>query len=425
MRSLEEIRIGIIGLGYVGLPLAVEFGTRYPTVGFDINVDRIKQLNKKIDVTNETSEAELERAKQLLVSNNVDDIKYCNFYIVTVPTPIDGNKQPDLSALRAASEMLGTIIKPRDIIVYESTVYPGATEEICVPILEKFSTLEYNVDFFVGYSPERINPGDKKHRLPNIIKVTSGSTEYAAKFIDEVYSSIITAGTYSAGSIAVAEAAKVVENTQRDVNIALMNELSIIFSKLNIETSEVLEAAATKWNFMKFTPGLVGGHCIGVDPYYLAHKSLSVGYNPEIILSGRRLNDSYSEFIVSKFLKTAIKNNISLNNAKILILGLTFKENCPDIRNTKVVDVINQLCEYGITVDVYDPHCDKVDAKAEYNLEIKDTLHKDFYDGVIIAVAHDYFKDLGADWIKSLCKDTNVIFDLKNVFSKSEFDKSL
>ncbi|HBK0767178.1 TPA: nucleotide sugar dehydrogenase, partial [Escherichia coli] len=350
-------KIGIIGLGYVGLPLAVEFGKILPTIGFDINKKRISELSNYIDNTLECTTEELKQAHNLIYSSELNLLSTCNFFIVTVPTPIDKHKQPDLTPLVKASESIATILKKGDIVVYESTVYPGATEEVCIPILEKNSGLKFNVDFFAGYSPERINPGDKEHRVTNILKITSGSTPETADKVDEVYNLIIEAGTHKASSIKVAEAAKVIENTQRDVNIALINELSIIFNKLNIDTLEVLEAAGTKWNFLPFRPGLVGGHCIGVDPYYLTHKAQSAGYHPEIILAGRRLNDNMGHFVVSQLVKKMISKKIQIENSNVLILGLTFKENCPDLRNTKVVDIISELKEYNINVDVFDPWC--------------------------------------------------------------------
>ncbi|PSW62336.1 Vi polysaccharide biosynthesis UDP-N-acetylglucosamine C-6 dehydrogenase TviB [Photobacterium kishitanii] len=422
---LENTTIGIIGLGYVGLPLAVEFGKQHNTIGFDICAKRIAELRDKNDFTLECSALELKAAKNLEYTVNIEDLTQCNVFIVTVPTPIDKHKQPDLSLLVKASEMIGKILKVDDIVIYESTVYPGATEEICIPVIERVSGLKFNKDFYAGYSPERINPGDKEHRVTNILKVTSGSTPEAAEFIDKLYKSIITAGTHKASSIKVAEAAKVIENTQRDVNIALINELSIIFNRLGIDTLEVLEAAATKWNFLPFRPGLVGGHCIGVDPYYLTQKAQSVGYHPEMILAGRRLNDSMGKFVVSQLIKKMLKKRIHVKGANILVMGLSFKENCPDLRNTKVVNIISELEEYNINVDVMDPWCSKEEAKAEYGLELCDDIKKDHYDAIIIAVAHNEFKVMGADGIKSLAKSKHVVYDLKYVLEKQDVDMRL
>ncbi|SMY38175.1 MULTISPECIES: Vi polysaccharide biosynthesis UDP-N-acetylglucosamine C-6 dehydrogenase TviB [Photobacterium] len=422
---LENTTIGIIGLGYVGLPLAVEFGKQHNTIGFDICAKRIAELRDKNDFTLECSTSELKAAKKLEYTVNIEDLTQCNVFIVTVPTPIDKHKQPDLSLLVKASEMIGKILKVDDIVIYESTVYPGATEEICIPILERVSGFKFNQDFYAGYSPERINPGDKEHRVTNILKVTSGSTPEAAEFIDKLYQSIIKAGTHKASSIKVAEAAKVIENTQRDVNIALINELSIIFNKLNIDTLEVLEAAATKWNFLPFRPGLVGGHCIGVDPYYLTQKAQSVGYHPEMILAGRRLNDTMGKFVVSQLIKKMLKKRIHVKGANILVMGLSFKENCPDLRNTKVVNIISELEEYNINVDVMDPWCSREEAKSEYGLELCDDIKKGHYDAIIIAVAHNEFKVMGADEIKSLGKSKHVIYDLKYVLEKQYVDMRL
>ncbi|OLQ88714.1 Vi polysaccharide biosynthesis protein VipA/TviB [Vibrio ponticus] len=420
--EINNVKIGIIGLGYVGLPLAVEFGKKYDTVGFDINQHRIDELRRGHDSTLECSDNELVAATYLQYSSELNDLKSCNFYIVTVPTPIDEHKQPDLTPLIKASEALGTIVSSNDIIVYESTVFPGATEENCIPIVERVSGLVFNQDFFAGYSPERINPGDKEHRVTNILKVTSGSNEEVAEFIDRLYASIIEAGTHKASSIRVAEAAKVIENTQRDVNIALINELSIIFNKLGIDTLEVLEAAGTKWNFLPFRPGLVGGHCIGVDPYYLTHKAQSVGYHPEMILAGRRLNDCMGKHVVSELVKQMIKKRIQVESANILVMGLTFKENCPDLRNTKVTDIIEELAEYNINVDVYDPWCEPQQALEEYGIALKPKLEPSHYDGVIIAVAHEEFKQLGVSAIRSLGKSNHVVYDLKYVLPKQEVD---
>lgn len=423
--DLTNKKIAIIGLGYVGLPLAVEFGKKYQTIGFDINNTRIAELNAGTDSTLEVSTDELASADTLQFSSTVEDLKKADIYIVTVPTPIDEHKQPDLTPLIKASEMLGSVINKGDIIVYESTVYPGATEEDCVPIVEKVSGLTFNQDFFAGYSPERINPGDKDHRVINILKVTSGSTPEIAELVDQLYKSIIIAGTHKASSIKVAEAAKVIENTQRDVNIALINELSIIFNKLNIDTLEVLEAAGTKWNFLPFRPGLVGGHCIGVDPYYLTHKAQSVGYHPEMILAGRRLNDGMGTYVVSQLVKQMLRSKIQVDGANVLVMGLTFKENCPDLRNTKVTDIIHELKEYNINVDVTDPWCSSAEAESEYNLSLNQTPEEGKYDAIILAVAHTEFKDLGIDNIKALGKVNHVLYDLKYLLDKNKVDMRL
>ncbi|WP_441002139.1 Vi polysaccharide biosynthesis UDP-N-acetylglucosamine C-6 dehydrogenase TviB [Pseudocolwellia agarivorans] len=411
--SLNDVKIGIIGLGYVGLPLAVEFGKKYQTVGFDIHEKRITELKAGHDFTLEVSSEELADSAHISYSCNVDDLKSCNVYIVTVPTPIDKHKQPDLTPLVKASAMLAKVIEKGDIVVYESTVYPGATEEVCIPEIEKHSSLVFNQDFFAGYSPERINPGDKEHRVTNILKVTSGSTAEIAEFIDQLYGSIITAGTYKASSIKVAEAAKVIENTQRDLNIALINELAVIFNKLEIDTEEVLKAAGTKWNFLPFRPGLVGGHCIGVDPYYLTHKAQAIGYNPEVILAGRRINDGMAEYVVSQLTKTMIKRKLQVNGANVLVMGLTFKENCPDVRNTKVVDILSELGEYEMNVDVYDPWVNPADAKHEYDVDLIAEPEAGKYDAVIFAVAHHQFKAMSNSDIKALMKPEHVIYDLK------------
>lgn len=423
--KLSDLKIAVIGLGYVGLPLAVELGKKYQTVGFDINASRVEELKVGKDFTLEVSEEEMSESSQLTFSTSLNGIEDCNFYIVTVPTPIDANKRPDLTPLEKASQTVGKVLSAEDVVVYESTVYPGATEEVCVPILESQSGLTFNKDFFVGYSPERINPGDKQHRLVNILKVTSGSNPQIAEFIDSVYSSIITAGTYKAQSIKVAEAAKVIENTQRDLNIALINELALIFDKLGIDTEHVLKAAGTKWNFLNFRPGLVGGHCIGVDPYYLTHKAQEVGYNPEIILAGRRINDHMGNYVVSRLIKEMIKTGISVSHAKVLILGLTFKENCPDLRNTKIVDIVHELKEYGVDVDVVDPWVDAEEAKEEYGLEVQSSISQSDYDSVIVAVAHKEFTDMGISAIKASCKESHIIYDLKYVLPENEVDLRL
>ncbi|MEW5683276.1 MAG: Vi polysaccharide biosynthesis UDP-N-acetylglucosamine C-6 dehydrogenase TviB, partial [Pseudomonadota bacterium] len=396
--------MAIIGLGYVGLPLAVEFGKRYPTLGFDINQARIKELNQGEDHTLEVSGAELVQATHLSYSADIADLRRANVFIVTVPTPIDAHRQPDLTPLIKASETLGKVIKAGDVVIYESTVYPGATEEDCIPVIERVSGLKYNVDFFAGYSPERINPGDKEHRVTTIKKVTSGSTAEVAEFVDGLYRSIITAGTYKASSIRVAEAAKVIENTQRDLNIALINELAVIFNKLGIDTEEVLLAAGTKWNFLPFRPGLVGGHCIGVDPYYLTHKAQSIGYHPEVILAGRRINDSMGRYVVSELVKAMVKRRIHVAGAKVLVMGLTFKENCPDIRNTKVVDILAELKEYGVAADVFDPWVNVEEAQHEYGITPLSQPEQGAYDAVILAVGHQQFRALGAAGIRALTK---------------------
>jgi UDP-N-acetyl-D-galactosamine dehydrogenase len=422
---MNQTTIGIIGLGYVGLPLAVEFGKKYPTIGFDINTQRIAELKAGVDRTLETSTEELTQATQLNFTAIAKDLAHCNIYIVTVPTPINASKQPDFSPLKKASTLLGTVIKKNDIIIYESTVYPGATEEICVPLLEKESGLVFNTDFFVGYSPERINPGDKEHRVTNILKITAGSTHETADKVDALYNSIITAGTYKASSIKVAEAAKVIENTQRDVNIALMNELSHIFNRLNIDTEEVLLAAGTKWNFLPFRPGLVGGHCIGVDPYYLTHKAQAVGYNPEIIQASRHLNDSMGNYIVSQVIKLMLKKRIHIAEAKILIMGLTFKENCPDIRNSRVIDIIKEFENYGSQVDVYDPWVDPQQTLHEYNITPIINPITNHYDAIILAVKHEQFIQMGAEAIRALGKEQHVLYDIKYLLPANLVDGRL
>ena len=425
IRDLKDVKIAIIGLGYVGLPLAVEFGKKYQTLGFDINQARISELNNGTDSTLEVSNEELAETVNLSYSCQADDLKTANVYIVTVPTPIDQHKQPDLMPLIKASEMLGTVVKQDDIIIYESTVYPGATEEACIPVVEKVSGLVFNKDFYAGYSPERINPGDKEHRVTNILKVTSGSTPEIATIVDDLYRSIITAGTHKASSIKVAEAAKVIENIQRDVNIALINELSIIFNKLDIDTLEVLEAAGTKWNFLPFRPGLVGGHCIGVDPYYLTHKAQLVGYHPEMILAGRRLNDGMGAYVVSQLVKNMLHKRIQVEGANVLIMGLTFKENCPDLRNTKIVDIVSELKEYNINVDITDPWCSSEQAEHEYNLRLVEKPKTGHYDAIILAVAHNQFKLMGVDEIRKLGKEQHVLYDLKYILPKESVDMRL
>ncbi len=425
MFDLENVHIGVLGLGYVGLPLAVEFGKKYPTIGLDINEERVAELKSGQDSSLEVDPDELQQVPYLSYTSQLDDIKPCNVYIVTVPTPINEHKQPDLSPLVGASHALGKVLKKGDIAIFESTVYPGATEEVCVPIMEADSGLRFNQDFFVGYSPERINPGDKEHRLPTIKKVTSGSTPEVADFVDTLYRSIITAGTHKASSIKVAEAAKVIENTQRDVNIALINELALIFNRLGIDTIEVLEAAGSKWNFLPFRPGLVGGHCIGVDPYYLTHKAQSIGYQPEIILAGRRLNDGMGAYVVHSVVKMMMKRGIASSNSKALILGLTFKENCPDLRNTRVVDIVSEFEDYGTQVDVYDPWVSAAEAEHEYGLKPIGELKEGEYDAVILAVAHREFQQMGAQRIRALCKQNGVLFDVKHVLPVDAVDARL
>ncbi|MDR1459466.1 MAG: nucleotide sugar dehydrogenase [Bacteroidales bacterium] len=419
----RSIKIGIVGLGYVGLPLAVAFSRKYETVGFDINHDRVSELNTGIDNTREIENETLQMALRglngswkLVLSDNINSIADCNIYIITVPTPITKYKTPDLFPLLSSSAEVGMLLKKGDIVIYESTVYPGCTEEECVPVLEKHSGLKYNVDFFCSYSPERINPGDKKNTLTTIKKVVSGSNEEIAEIVDRLYSSIIEAGTFRASSIKVAEASKAIENAQRDVNISFMNELSLIFDKMGIDTQEVLDAAATKWNFLKFSPGLVGGHCIGVDPYYLLHKSQQLGYNPQVILSGRTVNDSMGRFVASKTIKLMIRHNIKIVGSNVLILGFTFKENCPDIRNTKVIDVVNELKEFGMNVDVYDPYAIKEEVREEYNIELLKELDIKRYEAIIIAVAHDEFKEMDFSFVHDR---QTVIFDVKGVLNKS------
>jgi UDP-N-acetyl-D-galactosamine dehydrogenase len=422
MKLLETTRIAVIGLGYVGLPLAVEFGKKFPTLGFDINQRRVAELKAGIEVTLEVSADELSEAVHLSYSTDVEDLRRATVYIVTVPTPIDQHKQPDLTPLLKASELLGRVIKRGDIVIYESTVYPGATEHDCIPVIERVSELRFNEDFFVGYSPERINPGDKEHRLTTIKKVVSGSTPEAADFVQALYDSIIVAGTHKAPSIKVAEAAKVIENTQRDLNIALMNELAIIFNKLDIDTEAVLEAAGTKWNFLPFRPGLVGGHCIGVDPYYLTHKAESIGYHPQVILAGRRINDGMGAYVVGQLVKQMLKRRIQVDGANVLVLGLAFKENCPDLRNTKVIDIVSELNEYNVNIDVYDPWVSAESAQHEYGITPVAIPQAGKYDAIVLAVAHREFKALGADRIRALGKEQHVLYDLKYVLSSADAD---
>ena len=418
-------KIAIIGLGYVGLPLAVEFGKKRAVIGLDINETRISELRRGVDNTLETDAEELAEAVHLDFTSDISDIASCSIFIVTVPTPIDRHKRPDLTPLIKASETVGKVLKKGDIVIYESTVYPGATEEDCVPVLERMSGLTFNQDFFCGYSPERINPGDKEHRLPTIRKVTSGSTPEVANEVDALYAEIITAGTYKAASIKVAEAAKVIENTQRDLNIALVNELAIIFNKMDIDTISVLEAAGTKWNFLPFRPGLVGGHCIGVDPYYLTHKAEAIGYYPQVILAGRRINDGMGAYIASEMVKAMMRRKIQVNGARVLMLGLTFKENCPDLRNTKVVDVITELEDYGVQVDVFDPWADHAEAQHEYGITLVDAPEKGAYDGIIGAVAHHQFKTLAPEDIRAFGKELHVVYDLKSMLDERSVDLRL
>jgi UDP-N-acetyl-D-galactosamine dehydrogenase len=418
----QDTRLAIIGLGYVGLPLAVEFGKKRSVVGFDINERRVEELRSRQDHTLEVSPAELAEAAHLRYTATLDDLRECNVFIVTVPTPIDEHKRPDLTPLIKASETIGQVLKKGDIVIYESTVYPGATEEDCVPVLEKMSGLRFNEDFFAGYSPERINPGDKEHRVTTIRKVTSGSTPAVADRVDALYGEIIVAGTHKAPSIRVAEAAKVIENTQRDLNIALINELAIIFNKMGIDTEAVLQAAGTKWNFLPFRPGLVGGHCIGVDPYYLTHKAQAIGYHPEIILAGRRLNDGMGSYVVSQLVKAMTKKRIHVDGARVLVMGLAFKENCPDLRNTRVIDIVRELGEYNVTVDIYDPWVDAAEAQHEYGVTPIGAPQAGAYDAIIVAVAHAQFREMGAERLRSLGRAAHVLYDLKYILPAAASD---
>ena len=422
---MKNLKISIVGLGYVGLPLLVEFSKKYQVIGFDIDKLRISELQRGYDKTLELTSDDLNNLSNLVFTNSVSDIQNCDIYIITVPTPIDENKKPDLSLLIDASETVAKLIKNGNIIIYESTVYPGATEEVCVPVLEKHSNLVFNQDFFCGYSPERISPGEKKYNLKTIQKVTSGSTPEIALIIDNLYNSIIQVGTHKASSIRVAEAAKVIENTQRDVNIALINELSLIFKKLDISTEEVLKAAGTKWNFLPFLPGLVGGHCIGVDPYYLTHKAIEVGYNPEMILAGRRLNDNMGIHVAKEICSLMTKKRIQILDSNILVLGLTFKENCPDIRNTRVIDLVREFQSYNANVEVYDPWVNSLDVEKTYDIKPIDTLKNNFYDAIIIAVSHKEFIELGYKKIKALGKKKHVLYDIKYVLKANEVDGRL
>ena len=421
----HDLKLGIIGLGYVGLPLAVEFGYKRNVIGFDIKQERIDELKSGHDSTNEVTSEELAVAKHLTFSTRIQDLDTCNCYIVSVPTPIDEHQRPDLGPLISASEIVGKILKKGDLVIYESTVYPGATEEDCVPVLEKSSGLKFNQDFYCGYSPERINPGDNEHRLTKIKKITSGSTPEIADLVDSLYGDIITAGTYKASCMKVAEAAKVIENTQRDLNIALGNELAIIFNKMGIDTEEVLKAAASKWNFLPIVPGLVGGHCLGVDPYYLTYKAETIGYNPEIILAGRRLNDSMASYVVAQLMEQMKKRGIQIQGARILVMGLTFKENCPDLRNTQVVNIITELGDNNCDVDVYDPWANIEDAKNLFNIALIQRLKPDTYDSIILATKHHQFEDMGASFIRSLCRSNHIIYDLKYTLKADESDLRL
>ncbi|SFT85474.1 Vi polysaccharide biosynthesis UDP-N-acetylglucosamine C-6 dehydrogenase TviB [Halomonas saccharevitans] len=425
MLSIQDVRLGVIGLGYVGLPLAVAFGQALPTVGFDIVARRITELRGGIDRTLEVEPALLASATQLSFESDLEALRECNVYIVTVPTPIDASRRPDLTPLIRASESLGKVVGKGDVVIFESTVYPGATEEDCVPVIERISGLVYKRDFFAGYSPERINPGDKEHRVTSIMKVTAGSTPEVAEFVDALYRKVICAGTYQASSISVAEAAKVIENTQRDVNIALINELAMIFNRLGLDTEEVLKAAGTKWNFLPFRPGLVGGHCIGVDPYYLTHKAQQVGYHPEVILSGRRINDGMGAYVAGQLVKQMIKRRIHVQGARVLVMGLTFKENCPDLRNTRVVDIIRELADYNIAVDVLEPRVDKDEAEREYGIRPVVEPETGAYDAVILAVAHREFRELGVEHIRAWGKLKHVLYDLKYLLPKEAVDLRL
>jgi UDP-N-acetyl-D-galactosamine dehydrogenase len=424
--ELCDTKIAVIGLGYVGLPLAVEFGKHFDTLGFDINQSRIDELNAGHDATLEVAEVELKAAGRFSCTSKLEDLHSCNVYIVTVPTPIDNAKRPDLSALRNASHTVGRVLKPGDIVIYESTVYPGATEDDCAPILEEVSGLKLNEDFFLGYSPERINPGDKKHRVTDILKVVSGSTPAAADFIDALYRKAIRAGTYRASSIKVAEAAKVIENTQRDVNIALINELALIFNRLGLDTVEVLEAAGTKWNFLPFRPGLVGGHCIGVDPYYLTHKSQEIGYHPAMILAGRQINDNMGLYVASEVVRLMVRRGISLPKSRILVMGLTFKENCPDVRNTRVIDVVNELADFGAAVDIYDPWVDAEAVRDEYGVSVLTECPRNgCYDGIVVAVAHRQFLEMSPADIHALGTSEHIVYDIKSVLPADQVDARL
>ena len=423
--QLNDVRLAVIGLGYVGLPLAVEFGKLREVVGFDINSMRVKELKDYNDTTLEISKEDLSSSKYLKLTDDIKDLNNCNCFIISVPTPIDKFKQPDLQPLLKASQTVAKLLSKDSLVIYESTVYPGCTEEDCVEVLEQYSGLKFNEDFFCGYSPERINPGDKEHSITTIKKITSGSTKKIATLVDDLYKQIIIAGTHKAESIKIAEAAKVIENTQRDVNIALVNELAIIFNKMDIDTEAVLNAAGTKWNFLPFKPGLVGGHCIGIDPYYLTYKAQSIGYDPEIILSGRKLNDSMGLYVVNKLIDNMTEKDIEIHNSRILVMGITFKENCPDLRNTRVVDIVNGLEELSCIVDVYDPWVDSIEAFNEYKINLIDTVDVNSYDGIVIAVSHNEFKEMGTKKIRSLGKENCSIYDLKYVLPKEDSDLRL
>jgi UDP-N-acetyl-D-glucosamine/UDP-N-acetyl-D-galactosamine dehydrogenase len=425
MVRLRKCRIGVVGLGYVGLPLAVEFGKHFETIGFDVNPQRVAQLRKGRDITLEASRAELRAAQRLTFTTDLERLRRCRVFIVTVPTPIDGYKRPDLTPLVRASESVGSVLGKGAVVIYESTVYPGCTEEVCVPILERVSGLRFNRDFFAGYSPERINPGDKEHRLTTIRKVTSGSTPEVAEFVDQLYATIVSAGTHKTSSIRVAEAAKVIENTQRDVNIALINELALIFNRLGIDTEEVLNAAGSKWNFLPFRPGLVGGHCIGVDPYYLTHKAQEIGYHPEMILAGRRLNDNMALHVAAQITRLMAARRIHVKGARVLVLGITFKENCPDIRNSKVADVVRELDKQGALVEVFDPWASAAECRHEYGLALVRELKPGRYDAAVIAVAHRQFRELGAKGVRRLCRRKHVVYDIKHVFPAAAVDARL
>jgi len=423
--NLDNKNIAIIGLGYVGLPLAIEFGKKYQVTGFDINEKRVKELKLGHDFTLEVSDDDLKAAKNVTFSSSTKDLATANVFIVTVPTPIDENNTPDLTPLKKASSLIAGYIKKGDVVIYESTVYPGATEEVCIPIVEKESGLKFNIDFFAGYSPERINPGDKVNTLTKIMKITSGSDEATSKFVDCLYSSIITAGTHRASSIKVAEAAKVIENTQRDLNIAVINEFAKIFNKLNIDTEEVLNAAGTKWNFLKFKPGLVGGHCISVDPYYLTYKAQEVGYRPEVILAGRRINDGMGEYVASQMVKAMSKKKVHIDQAKVLVMGFTFKGDCPDVRNTKIIDIIRELQDFNVDVDISDAWASPEEVEHEYNVQLTKDVKKGIYDGIILAVDHKEYKSMGIDAVRAFGKSNHVLYDVKHVFGPLESDLRL
>jgi UDP-N-acetyl-D-glucosamine/UDP-N-acetyl-D-galactosamine dehydrogenase len=422
MRAIKNVKIGIVGLGYVGLPLAVEFGKKVPTTGFDINQVRVEQLLDGIDSTLECTSEQLKKATQLKFTSNLADLSDVNVYIVTVPTPIDENNSPDLTPLKRASEAVAKVISEGDVVIFESTVYPGATEEVCIPIIEKLSGLTFNKNFYAGYSPERINPGDKVNTLTTIMKITSGSTPEVADFVDSLYSLIVTAGTHKASSIKVAEAAKVIENTQRDLNIAIINEFAKIFNKLNIDTEEVLNAAGTKWNFLRFKPGLVGGHCISVDPYYLTYKAKEVGYIPEVILAGRRINDGMGSYVATQLVKKLSSEKIHIDEAKVLVMGFTFKGNCPDVRNTKIIDIVDELKDFNMSVDVYDSWANPVEVKNAYNIDLISKLEKRKYDAIVLAVDHDEIKNMGIHAIRELGKENSVVYDVKHILHKDSSD---